>query len=116
MWLFTLPQILIQERMNKQREYIVVTSCVQLCSSPETGHLIVECTLSMYANVHVLQAHSCIHCQNSIGTRMYVLFTYEQKWMHIPICLTEQKMTEQRVKADTYLYVGEWLLHTLSCQ
>lgn len=63
-----------------------------------------------------LQAHSCMRWQNSIGTCVYVLLVCEKQCMYIPICITGQKTTEQRVKADTHSYVWEWLLHTLSCQ
>lgn len=81
------------------------------------GHLVVECTQSTYADVHVptgTQLHTLPEFYWHVC--VYVLFVYEEKCIYIPICLTGQKMTEERVKADTHLYVWEWLLHTLSCQ
>lgn len=74
--------------------------------------IVVECTLSAYADV---QAHSCMHCQDAVGTCVCVLFVCEEECMVIPVCLTGQ-VAEQRVKADIHSYGGTWPLHTLSCQ
>lgn len=63
--------------------------------------IVVECTLGACADV---QAHSCMHCQDSVGTCVYELSVCEEKCVEIPACLTGQT-AEQRVKADTHSLV-----------
>lgn len=85
-WLFTLPQVLIQympphQWANRENMY---------CNTPYVvkqfawngPFIVVECALSAYADV---QAHSCMHCQDAVGTCVYVLFVCEENaWRSLP--------------------------------
>lgn len=98
--------------MTKETACVLVVSQKYLCSSPETGHLVVECILRMYAGARA-PIGTQLHTQPEACWR--VCYLYKEKNACI-FCLSEQKTTEQKVKADIHLDVLEWLLHTLSCQ
>lgn len=118
MWLFTLPQILIQDMQPHQWTSRIYTGNIT--------YVVMQFTwngpFSWGVHTKYVRRCACSHRHTAAYTARILLacvcmcYLYMKKNACVSQSASLGRRRQKRVKADTHSYVWEWLLHTLSCQ